>query len=157
MRTAVESAGQSDVPALLDLMNQFYAESDYDLDRSWAEESFRQILRNEARGAVWVAREGAEAIGYIVLTLRHSMEFGGLVGIVDDLFVRASFRRKGVGSALVAALLEASRNLGLFAVHVEVGSNNLAAGALYKAFGLNSNSDGRETLTARLDREVHAV
>ena len=36
-----------------------------------------------ARGAVWIAREGAEMVGCVVLTLRHSMELGGLVGHIE--------------------------------------------------------------------------
>lgn len=132
-------------------MNQFYAESNYQLDRPWAEESFRRLLGNEALGAVWIAREGPELVGYVVLTLRHSMEFGGLVGHIDDLFVRAGFRRKGAGSALLTALHQACRSLELEAVHVEVGSTNHAAWTLYRAFGLEANSDDRQILTARLD------
>ena len=150
MRATVEPAGQKDLPGLLELMSQFYAESNYELNRSWADESFRRLLRNEALGAVWIAREGTQALGYVVLTLRHSMEFGRLVDVIDDLFVGGNFRNKGVGSALLTVLLERSRSLELGAVHVEVGSTNHAAKALYEAFGLKPVGDGRQVLAIRL-------
>ena len=58
MRTTIERAGLADIPALVELMSQFYAESSYALDREWAEASFKRLLREEARGAIWIARLG---------------------------------------------------------------------------------------------------
>jgi GNAT superfamily N-acetyltransferase len=115
MRTTIERAGQADIAALVELMSQFYAESSYALDRGWAAASFAQLLRDETRGAVWIARGGTEPAGHVVLTLRHSMEFGGLAGIIDDLFVRPQFRRQGVGSALLFALFDACRKFNVAA------------------------------------------
>jgi ribosomal protein S18 acetylase RimI-like enzyme len=138
-------------------MGQFYAESSYALDREWAAASFARLLRDEARGAVWIARRGAEAAGHVVLVLRHSMEFGGTAGVIDDLFVRPQFRRQGVGSELLSALFDACRKLHVAAVHVEVGPGNVSASALYRAFGLRGHGTERETLTVRLGMEEHAV
>jgi ribosomal protein S18 acetylase RimI-like enzyme len=150
MRTTIHPAGRADVPALVELMSQFYAESNYPLDRKWAEASFEVLLRDELRGAVWIARRGPELAGYVVLALRHSMEFGGLAGIIDDLFVSPQFRRQGVGSALLSDLLDACRTLHVAAVHVEVGKGDLGALALYQAFGLRGHSVERQTLTIDL-------
>ena len=153
----IERAGPTDIPALVELMSQFYAESSYALDREWAEVSFKHLLRNEARGAVWLARRGTEPTGYVVLALRHSMEFGGLAGIIDDLFVRPPFRRQRIGSELLSALLDACRKLHVAAVHVEVGPSNVGASALYQSFGLRAHSPERQTLTVQLGVVEHAV
>jgi len=157
MQTIIERAGHADIPALVELMSQFYAESSYALDRAWAAASFAQLLEDEPRGAVWIARCGTDPAGHVVLALRHSMEFGGLAGVVDDLFVRPQFRRNGVGSALLSALFDACRKLHVAAVHVEVAPGNVAASALYQAFGLRGHSTERETLTVQLRAEEHAV
>lgn len=149
MRTIIERAGHADIPALVELMSQFHAESAYALDREWAAASFAQLLRDEARGAVWIARRGTEPAGHAVLALRHSMEFGGLAGVIDDLFVRPQFRRQGVGSALLRALFGACRKLQVAAVHVEVGPSNVSALAFYQALGLRGHTD-RQILTAHL-------
>ena|SRR5687767_6890896 len=156
MRTIIERAEQADIPALVELMGEFHAESSYALDREWAAASFAQLLRDEARGAVWIARRGTEAAGHVVLTLKHSMEFGGLAGVIDDLFVRPEFRRQGVGSALLSALFDACRKFRVAAVHVEVGPGNVAALALYRALGLRGHTD-RQTLTVQLGVEDHAL
>ena len=148
MRTVVERASHNDIPRLVDLMEQFYAESSYALDRSWASRSFERLLGDEGLGAAWLARHGADVAGYVVVTLKHSMEFGGVDAFIDDLFVRANFRRQGVASALLSALFEHCRDVHAAAVHVEVGPENAPARALYRTCGLSDQ--GRVTLTAKV-------
>jgi len=157
MRTVIERGGHADIPALVERMSQFYAESNYALDCEWAAASFGQLLRDEGRGAVWIARHGAESVGHVVLALTHSMEFGGLAGIIDDLFVRPQFRRQGIGSALLSAVFDDCRKLHVAAVHVEVDPTNVAASTLYRAFGLRGHSTERQTLTVQLGMEAHDV
>jgi ribosomal protein S18 acetylase RimI-like enzyme len=156
MPTVIERAIPVDIPALVDLMNAFHAESSYGLDRKWAEASFERLLGDEQRGAAWLARQGKQSAGYVVLTLSHSMEFGGLAGVIDDLFVRPQFRRQRVGSALVSALFDACRTLHVAAIHVEVSPDNVGALALYQSFGLRGYSVERQTLTAELGMATHA-
>jgi len=156
MRTVIARAGAAEIPASIDLMSEFYAESGHALDRKWAEASFRRLLADETRGAEWLAWQGAEPAGYVVLTLRHSMEFGGLAGVIDDLYVRPASRRQRVGFALMSALFEACRSLCVAAIHVEVGPDNIGALALYRSFGLRGYSVERQALTVELGREAHA-
>jgi len=155
-RAVIARAGAADIPALIDLMSEFYAESNYALDRKWAEASFRRLLADETRGAAWLARQGAEPAGHVVLTLRHSMEFGGLAGVIDDLYVRPACRRQRVGFTLMSTLVEACRSLCVAAIHVEVGPDNVEALALYSSFGLRGYSVARQTLTVELGTKAHA-
>jgi GNAT superfamily N-acetyltransferase len=147
---AIERAGAADIPILLDLMSEFYAESEHSLDRAWAGNSFGQLLGDRARGGAWIARAGGEPAGYVVLVLRHSMEFGGLGGIIDDLFVRPAQRRKGFGAGLMDAAFEECRRLGAVAVEVEVGDDNAVAANLYRGYGLVEVDGGRVHLAVRL-------
>jgi len=146
----IQRASSADIPVLVDLMGEFHAESGYPLDRDWAAASFGRLLDDRARGVAWIAQAGGEPAGHVVLVLRHSMEFGGLTGIIDDLFVRPEYRRQGIGTALVGVAFEECRKLGAAAVEVEVGVDNPAAGNLYRSFGLAPNDDGRLSLAIRL-------
>jgi GNAT superfamily N-acetyltransferase len=146
----IQQASSAEVSVLVDLMAEFYAESGYPLDRAWAAASFGELFSSRGRGFVWIAQLGGEPSGYVVLVLRHSMEFGGLAGIIDDLFVRPAHRRRGMGRALLDAAFSECRKLGATAVEVEVGIDNSAAGALYGRFGLVPNDEGRRRLAARL-------
>ena len=150
MRAVIARAGAADIPVLVDLMSEFYAESSHVLDRTWAEASFHRLLADESRGAAWLASQDAEPAGYVVLTLRHSMEFGGLAGVIDDLYVRPACRRQRVGFALISTLFDACRSACVAAIHVEVAPENVEAQALYKSFGLRGYSVERQTLTAEL-------
>src|SRR3989454_4602199 len=148
MSAVVRGATKNDIPVLVELMREFYTESKCSLDGDWAVRSFNELLQSTDRGAAWISFHGSDPAGYVVLTTRHSMEFGGLDGFVDDLFVRPAFRRCGVGTLLLTELFRECSKRGVLAVHVEVGSDNTAVQALWRRFGLSNN--GRQLCTARV-------
>jgi GNAT superfamily N-acetyltransferase len=148
MPTTTLRASSVDIPELVGLMREFYAEADLALDDDWAASSFSALLGDPARGAAWIAKVDNVPAGHAVLTLRHSMEFGGLDAFVDDLFVRPGHRRRGLGRALLTALFDDCRRRGTLAVHVETGEGNAAARALYAGFGMRDRR--RLLLTATL-------
>ena len=148
--TGTRDATLDDIPVLVDLMREFYAEADYPLDRRWAADSFYALLMDASLGAVWIVFHDSEPAGYVVLTVRFSMEYGGLDAFVDDLFVRPRHRRRGLGRAALRALFDECKRRRVLAVHVEVGHDNVAAKALYSSYGLEQGDDGRQKLTVRL-------
>ena len=54
------------------------------------------ILQNEAYGRVFLIELGEELAGYCVLTLGYSLEFRGVDAIVDELYLRAAYRGRGL-------------------------------------------------------------
>ena len=90
-----------------------------------------------------------------MLTIRFSMEYGGLDGFIDDLFVRPAHRRQGLGIAALKALFAECERRSVLAVHVEAGRDNVAAMALYGSYGLRDN--GRQMLTVRLGNNPDAA
>ncbi len=99
--TVVRQATAADVPTLLDLMAEFYGESSYPLDRAWAAQAFGDLLEDSSRGMVWLLEVDGAPAGHMVLSVRFAMEFGGLLGYIDDLFVkqRLSTARRGARRA----------------------------------------------------------
>ncbi|NJM68525.1 MAG: GNAT family N-acetyltransferase [Acaryochloris sp. RU_4_1] len=138
----------SDIPCLVQMMAEFYAESDYPLDREWATNSFTMILNRPDFGSVWLLRQQGSVAGYLVLTVCFSMEYGGLNGFIDDLFVRSQYRRCGVASEGLSLLVAECRRRDVRALHVEVAPSNVPANATYTKFGLALPRDHRQTLTA---------
>lgn len=147
----VRSATAADIPILVELMREFYAEAGYALDEGWAGASFLALLEDDALGRVWVAYCDSQPAGYAVLTVRFAMEYGGLDGFIDDLFIRPGSRGKGLGRAALDALVAECGRRGVLALHVEVGRDNGVAQTLYRSYGLKPYDDGRQVLTARLD------
>lgn len=148
--TTTVNATLDDIPVLVDLMREFYAEAGYTLDGRWAADSFRTLLQDARLGAAWLVLHDSEPAGYVVLTVRFSMEYGGLDAFIDDLFVRPGYRRQGLGRAALGALFDECKRRRVLAVHVEVGHDNVAAKALYNGHGLEQGDDGRQMLTTRL-------
>jgi ribosomal protein S18 acetylase RimI-like enzyme len=142
----VSLATPHDVGDLVTLMEEFYGESNYPLDRPWARTSFLELIARPALGCVWIARCDGAPAGHAVLTVRYAMEHGGLSGQVDDLFVRPTFRRLGAAAALLDALFAEARRRDCRSIQVEVGRDNAAAQRLYAHFGLRAYADGRELL-----------
>jgi GNAT superfamily N-acetyltransferase len=155
MIPTIRSATLDDIPILVDLMQEFHAEADYSVDRESASASFAALLSDDSRGTVWILFHDAEPAGYVVLTIRFGMEYGGLDGFIDDLFVRPAHRRKGLGRAALKALFAECERRSVLAVHVEAGRDNVAAMALYGSYGLRDN--GRQMLTVRLGNNPDAA
>jgi ribosomal protein S18 acetylase RimI-like enzyme len=147
---AVRQATAADLPRLLALMAEFYAESCYPLDREWAAQAFGGLLNDPSRGAVWLLEEDGVPAGHVVLSVRFAMEFGGLLAYIDDLFVKPAVRRHGLARAGLDVLLEECRRRECRAIHVEVAPDNVAANALYRSYGLAPGKDERLQLTAVL-------
>jgi len=146
----VRLATRADIPQLVELMHEFYAESSFPLDRWWARRAFSGLIDEPVYGAVWIIEDEGAAIGHVVLSVRFAMEFGGLSGHIDDLFVRPPHRRHGAARAGLDALLSECRRRGCRSLHVEVGADNHAAKALYQRYGLVPGQDQREALRVEL-------
>jgi GNAT superfamily N-acetyltransferase len=131
-------AGADDLEALLALMADFYEESGYALDRAHAEEAFRVLLADSRLGRVWLIEQGDEAVGHVVVTFVFAMEFGGATAVVDDFYVRPAFRGAGLGTAALAEVRRACKELGMRAMRVEVGGDNAAAQTVYRRVGFEA-------------------
>jgi ribosomal protein S18 acetylase RimI-like enzyme len=146
----VRLATVSDIDELVELMCEFYAESDYPFDREWARKAFARLIEDPPRGCVWLLTVHGKPVGHAVMSVRFAMEFGGLAAYIDDLFVRASYRRRGAARAGLDALVAEATRRDCRSLHVEVDPKNSAATALYARFGLAPGTDERIELKTLL-------
>jgi GNAT superfamily N-acetyltransferase len=128
------------VPQLAGLMRAFYAESGFLLDAEPAAAGFGALLADDRLGRVWLTEtaESAPAAGYIVVTFVFAMEYGGMAAVVDDFYLRPDARGEGLGKAALAAARRYCEELGLRAMRVEVGADNLVAQAVYRSAGFEA-------------------
>jgi GNAT superfamily N-acetyltransferase len=118
------------------MMEEFYADSPYSLNTHRAAEAFRLLLTNERLGHVWFIQTGSTDVGYVVVTFCHSMNYGGLIAIIDDFFIRSGFRGLGLGKAALAEVRSFCTANGIRALQVETGRDNAPALAVYRRTGL---------------------
>ncbi|MBI3969412.1 MAG: GNAT family N-acetyltransferase [Chloroflexi bacterium] len=67
----------------------------FDEDRARA--AIAGLLDAPSLGRIWVIRRQGLGIGYVVLAFGYSVEEGGRVGFVDEIYVAAEHRGRGSG------------------------------------------------------------
>jgi GNAT superfamily N-acetyltransferase len=149
----MKRASPNDVEQLVRMMDEFYAEGGYSLNHRRATEAFATLLADERLGWVWLIQAEGQDVGYVVLALCYSMEYGGLSAFVDDLFIRAPFRRDGLGTAALREVRTICARRGVRAIHVETGPDNTTAQAVYRRAGFTQTD--RQLLTLRLSNPTH--
>ncbi len=89
------------------------------------------LLEGSPHGAVYIVGPVRAPIGYAVVCFGWSLEFGGLDGFLDEIYIRPGVRGRGIGSEILNSLPKALAGAGLKALHLEVRRDNEKARALY--------------------------
>mmetsp|Transcript_6985 Transcript_6985/g.11259 ORF Transcript_6985/g.11259 Transcript_6985/m.11259 type:complete len:110 (-) Transcript_6985:2382-2711(-) len=107
------------------------------------------LLDGIPHGAAYLIGPPRAPIGYIVVTFGWSVEFGGMDGFVDELYVRPGVRGRGIASEVLISLPRALAGAGLKALHLEVGAANENAARIYSRAGFRLR-DGYHLMTRML-------
>jgi len=91
-------------------------------------------------GVQLIASDGGEDVGFATLFWSWEATTSGRIGVMNDLYVVASSRGRGVGSALVAACLERCRRHGAIRMTWQTAPDNLVAQAVYDHLGATRES-----------------
>jgi len=140
MTFLIQRAGTDDLDALaplFDAYRQFYAQpSDLHRARDWLAE---RMARGES--VVLLAKDAdGEIVGFTQLYPMFSSVRTARLWILNDLFVVAEARRRGVARALLDAAARACREDGAAGLMLETGRDNTAARALYRAAGWHEDA-----------------
>ncbi|WP_299416290.1 GNAT family N-acetyltransferase [uncultured Sulfitobacter sp.] len=119
----------------LSLVAAFHAEEGISSDEAVRHAGIAPLLDGIPYGCAYLIGPPRAPIGYIVITFGWSVEFGGLDGIIDELYIRPGVRGRGIASEALIALPRALSGAGLRAIHLEVDKNNTSAIKLYRRAG----------------------
>lgn len=147
MTLTFDPAGEADADALLHLARAFHQEEGHPIGDA-GEAALRQLARGEPMARAWIVRQQGEAIGYLIMTLGFSIEYGGRDGFIDDLYLVPSARGHGLGRRLLEFALARATELGIGTLHLEVETENDAATLLYRRAGFEET--GRRLMRLRL-------
>jgi ribosomal protein S18 acetylase RimI-like enzyme len=151
MSIEFEPAGEADGEVLVRLARAFHVEDGHPLDNS-GEAALLQIARGEPFARSWIVREDGQPIGYLILTLGYSVEYGGRDGFIDDLYLVPAARGRGVGGKLLEFALASAAALGIKTLHLEVEPGNQPAARLYRSAGFEET--GRRLMRVHLRSEA---
>jgi len=139
MNALFQLVSDQEIPTLLGLMREFYADQHLHFDEHIAQSGLKKLLANPSLGQACFISHGAELAGYFVLTFCFSLEFHGKFALLDELYVREPFRGRNLGRAVIAFAETVCKQAGVKALRLEVGRENEPAQALYRACGFVQN------------------
>jgi GNAT superfamily N-acetyltransferase len=135
MDPTFQFACAADADVLLALTREFNAFFGTPFDAEAVRAAVVRLLDDDSLGRVWLIRSGGETVGYVVLTFGYSLEFHGRDAFVDELYLRAEHRGRGLGRLALEFVERACPDLGIQALHLEVDDDNDPARALYEKVG----------------------
>ena len=137
MSAALTLAGPDHLDKVLPLVAAFHQEAGIKSTEESRKAGVLPLLSGVPHGCAYLIGPPRAPIGYIVITFGWSVEFGGLDGIVDELYIRSGVRGRGIASEALIALPRALAGAGLRAIHLEVDKDNTAALKLYRRAGFS--------------------
>ena len=132
---SIASATVSDCSECARLLVQQLAEHGVDASAEELSRVLAKIVADAARGFVLLAREHGRIVGIAYVATILSAEHCGLVGWLEELYVRPSHRSRGTGTALIAAIIERARNVEMVAIDLEIDAEHSRAESLYRRLG----------------------
>jgi GNAT superfamily N-acetyltransferase len=131
----------ADLPELIELLGiLFTQEQELSPDPAKQRRALEQILADPSRARIYVAREDNKVVAMAALHFTISTAEGGKVAGLEDCIVHPEHRRKGVGQALLAYVLEQARAEGALRVMLLTDGDNTRAQALYRKLGFAPSS-----------------
>ena len=127
-------AGLRDAERLVEAARCFHGESGYEVGPRQAA-AIHALCSDASLGRAWLLSDGRQDVGYALAYWRHSIDHGGRVAVLDDLWIDAAFRGRGLGRRLLGVVLAQVSGVGAKAVLVEADPADAPAMALYQRLG----------------------
>ncbi|MEM1076122.1 MAG: GNAT family N-acetyltransferase [Pseudomonadota bacterium] len=141
MSASLTLAGPAHLDKLEALVTAFHAEEDIDLDAEKRREGLVPLLDGVPHGAAYLIGPERAPIGYVVITFGWSLEFGGLDGFIDEIYIRPGVRGRGIATETLQTLPRVMAQAGLKALHLEVNRNAERAQRLYARAGFTPRTN----------------
>ncbi|HSL74302.1 MAG TPA: GNAT family N-acetyltransferase [Ilumatobacteraceae bacterium] len=126
----IRRATFDDLDALVELHRAFCVADDHPFSDARARAAFGPLLVDDEHGVVWVTDDLS---AYAVLTWGWSIEAGGREAVLDEIFVND--RGQGIGSQLIAHVVDDGERRGLARIFLETESHNARGRRLYERHG----------------------
>src|SRR5271166_2861978 len=121
---------------LLKLICAYYRFDKISFDRRSLHKGLDTLLRNVSQGQIWLMENHKKAVGYALLTYNFDLQYGGIEGMLTDLYVDKHYRNKGIGSLALFEIEDFCRERGIRAIELQVLHHNRSAETFYRKAGL---------------------
>jgi GNAT superfamily N-acetyltransferase len=138
MKFSVREARRGDAAVIADYNAAMAVETEGKaLDPATVGPGVEALFDNPSGGRYWVADDGEQIIGQLMVTYEWSDWRNGMIWWIQSVYVRPEWRRNGVFSALyrhVESLAAAAP--GVIGLRLYVEDNNVRAQQTYQALGM---------------------
>lgn len=105
------------------------------MSRRKIRDTVQELIGHPAKGNIWIFHVGEAVVGYSIVIYYWSNEFGGNVALIDECYVKPSWRNKGIGTSFIKYASEAKTSC-LRGITAEVTPLNKRALTFYSRQGL---------------------
>ena len=141
MSAALTLAPPDHVDRLDALVAAFHDEHGITLGEDARRAGILPLLEGSPHGAAYLIGPPRAPSGYVVITFGWSLEFGGLDGFIDEIYIRPGVRGRGIASETLQSLPRALAGAGLKALHLEVDRGSEDVQRLYARAGFAARPD----------------
>ena len=125
-------------------------ESDWDIPVEHIKKTLKEFSKFPEKGTIYIFVLDQKIVGYAALVNYWNMYAGGNYLAVDEIFVDAAWRGRGIATAFIE-YLQKSVSRTFVAISLEVGRKNKKAKKLYQKLGFQK--EGYEFMISKLKRD----
>jgi GNAT superfamily N-acetyltransferase len=140
MTVEIRAMVPADRARIIELLAVQLAEHGVDLAGEALGRAVDGVLEDPRRGAFLVAAlpDGGPIVGLAYLGFTWTLEHGGLVSWLEELYVVPELRGRGVGASLLEGAMAQARARGALAMDLEVDQGHARAANLYRRAGFSA-------------------
>lgn len=146
---SLKRATLTDLDATCALLRAQFAEHAHHLNEAVLRRGVEGLLSEPTRGAVILAIEAGRSVGMALLAHTWTVERGGLVAWLEELYVVPDRREAGIGTKLLTAAIALCREGSCLAMELEVAEEQARAANLYRRAGFQPLARQRHWLQLR--------
>ena len=139
-----------DIASIKALVQKLYLHDNINYNESQVSATLEELITDEESGSVWLIIFNNNIAGYLILINTFSVEFGGRVLFIDELFIDEKSRGNGLGKSAIAFAEEYALEKGIKAVRLEVELSNKIAHDVYLRSGFTEHE--RYIMTKRVNK-----
>jgi GNAT superfamily N-acetyltransferase len=135
MLVTFRPCGPKDHKTLLKLIVAYYRFDKIPYNLQSLTRGLDTLLRNLSLGQAWLMETNRKPVGYTLLTYNFDLEYGGVEGMLTEVYVEKRFRNHGVGTLALYEVEDFCRERGIRNVELQVLNHNRHAEKFYRKAG----------------------
>ena len=132
IETVIDSNFEEVLP-LIAIYQEFYGVADISAERN--RNFFSKFINGKSEGVQFIYRHEGEAVAFATVYFTYSSTLAAKVAVLNDLFVLATHRKKGIAKSLIEHCYQYGRSQNAVRLQWLTAKNNETAQAVYNHVG----------------------